>query len=53
MNAKGFKGFKQGAMNSAKLFTNPNSFYKYGLIGGLALYLAIKSFYYGNTYDNS
>lgn len=48
MYSKGFKNFAKGGVNTAKLFTNPNSFYKYGVLGGLALYMAYQSFFYGN-----
>lgn len=47
MYSKGFKNFAKGGLNSAKLFTNPGSFPKYGIIGGIALYLAYQSFFYG------
>lgn len=52
MNSKGFKNFAKGGLNTAKIFSNPSWFNKYAIMGGLALYLAYQSYFYGkNLYD--
>lgn len=49
MYSKGFKNFTKGGLNTAKIFANPGGVPKYAILGGLALYLAYQSYFYGTN----